>query len=140
MNYFMILNLLMVSLLANIVIGVYGIVFKPNMIKKIISLTIFNDSICVLIIVHGYLGPESIPPIHSLPFNNVSRVVLLKYAVDPLLQAIVLTAIVIGLAFTVFLSIAALRIYEVSGSLNIHSLLKMEIVETVESEVEVMEE
>ncbi len=139
MNNFL-LNILIISLITNTLIGVYGIVFKPNIIKKIISLTIFNDSICVLIILHGYLGPESIAPIHILPFDAENKELLLSYSVDPLPQAIVLTAIVIGLAFTVFLSITALRIYEVSGSLNLHYLLKTEIVETVEPEVEVMEE
>jgi len=134
------LNILIISLITNIFIGIYGIVFKPNIIKKIISLTIFNDSICVLIILHGYLGPGSIVPIHILPFDTGNRELLLSYSVDPLPQAIVLTAIVIGLAFTVFLSVTALRIYEVSGSLNLHYLLKSEVVETVEPEVEVMEE
>jgi len=136
----LLLNILIISLITNTFIGIYGIVFKPNIIKKIISLTIFNDSICVLIILHGYLGPESIVPIHNLPFYAGNREYLLNYSVDLLPQAIVLTAIVIGLAFTVFLSITALRIYEVSDSLNLHYLLKSEIVETVEPEVKVMEE
>lgn len=134
------LNILIISLITNIFIGIYGIVVRPNIIKKIISLTIFNDSICVLIILHGYLGPRSIAPIHILPFDTRNRELLLSLGVDPLPQAIVLTAIVIGLAFTVFLSITALRIYEVSGSLNIHYLLKTEVLETIEPEVEVLEE
>ena len=46
--------------------------------------------------------------------------------VDPLPQALVVTAIVIGLALTLFLSITVLRLYEHLGTLNFHRALRLE--------------
>ncbi len=128
MNYeFTVLNVLVLALLANIVFGVYGLIVKRNLIKKIIALNIASDSVCVLAIYIGYRMPHAIPPVHVLPYSESKVVELVNYSVDPLVQALVLTAIVIGLGFTVYLSIITIRIYELSGSLDIHSLLRMEM-------------
>ncbi len=113
-------NLFIASIIASIVIGVLGAVFKPNIIKKIIALTIMGDSICILIIAAGYVSPgKSSPPVHRL---NQSTSIF----VDPLPQALVVTAIVIGLALTILLSVLALRLYEHLGTLDFHKALRIE--------------
>ena len=114
-------NLFTASIIASIVIGVLGAVFKPNIVKKIIALTIMSDSVCILIIAAGYVSPgKSSPPVHRL--NQASTNVF----VDPLPQALVVTAIVIGLALTILLSILALRLYEHLGTLDFHKALRVE--------------
>ncbi len=114
-------NVFTVSIIASVIIGVLGVVFKPNAVKKIIALTIMNDSICILIIAVGYLHPSKArPPVYETP--QTSSMVF----VDPLPQALVVTAIVIGLALTLFLSITVLRLYEHLGTLNFHRALRLE--------------
>ncbi len=133
----LLLNLFLLSIITNIIIAVYGFIWRPNLVKKIIALTIINDSVCVLLVYTGYRTVNPVPPVHKIPYNiSYSRELLVR-SVDPLVQAFVLTAIVIGLAFTIFLSVMALRIYELSGTVNIHKLLSIEV---FEREVEVVEE
>ncbi|HID72384.1 TPA: Na+/H+ antiporter subunit C, partial [Candidatus Micrarchaeota archaeon] len=48
------INMLVMSLIANIALALYGLIFRSNMIKKIISLTIFSDTASVMTIVVGY--------------------------------------------------------------------------------------
>jgi len=88
----------LISLLATLVISVYGIVAKPNLVKKLIALTIFGDTANVLMVLLGYrLIYPVVPPI--LP--SLSKTALgefVRTAVDPLPQALVLTAVVIGIS------------------------------------------
>jgi len=113
-------NLFTTAIIASIVLGVIGAVFKPNIVKKIIALTIMSDATCILIIAAGYLSPgRSSPPVHRLNWST-------SVFVDPLPQALVVTAIVIGLALTILLSILALRLYDHLGTLDFHKALRVE--------------
>lgn len=135
------LNILMVSLIANIVIALYGLIFKPNMIKKIISLTIFSDTASIIAIVIGYrFGKLPLPPVYMEPNNPDYIYELLSRSVDPLPQALVITAIVINLSFIVFLSVITLKLYDVFGSINLHLALRREVIERIEAEYETFEE
>ncbi len=75
----------------------------------------------------GYRRNKPVPPVHRLPYSEEYAAFLAKHTVDPLPQALVITAIVIGLAFTMFLSVMAVKLYQLSGTTNIHALLKREI-------------
>jgi len=115
-------NILLISLGVNIAISIYGIVSKPNMVKKLIAITILSDTVNVIAIVIGYrLANPPIPPIHAL--NDDYRVFITR-VVDPIPQALVLTAIVIGLALIIFLVFLTLRIFRVFGSVNLHEVLE----------------
>jgi multicomponent Na+:H+ antiporter subunit C len=76
-------------------IGLYCIVWKKNMIKKVIGLGIFTNSIHLLLIAIGF-REGGIPPIVTQ--GNINYLAL--QAVDPLPQALVLTSIVIQLSVT----------------------------------------
>lgn len=135
------LNILVVSLTVNIIIALYGLIFKPNMIKKIISLTIFSDTVSVIAIVVGYrFGKVPLPPVYMEPSNPNYIYELLSRSVDPLPQALVITAIVINLSFIVFLSAITLKLYDVFRSVNLHLILKREVIERIEAEYETFEE
>jgi multicomponent Na+:H+ antiporter subunit C len=108
------LTLTLYNLLATAAISIYGIVARPSLAKKIISLTILGDSLNVLAIFIGF-RVFSIPPV-LVPGVELDRFVGL--AVDPLPQALVLTAIVIGLAVTLFLVFLALQVYRLYGTLD----------------------
>lgn len=112
------LVLTLYNLLATAGISLYGIVARPSITKKIISLTILGDSLNVLAILIGF-RVFSVPPV--LLKLDVGPSELLNFvhsAVDPLPQALVLTAIVIGLAVNLFLIFLALQIYRLHGTLD----------------------
>lgn len=86
------------------VIGMYCVVMKKNLIKKIIGLSVFTNAIHLLLISIGFreggIAPILTP--QNIWFFATS-------AVDPLPQALVLTSIVIQLSVTALaLSIAIL--------------------------------
>ncbi|MCC6047797.1 MAG: sodium:proton antiporter [Desulfurococcaceae archaeon] len=108
------LTLTLYNLLVTAAVSIYGIVARPSLTKKIISLTILGDSLNVLAIFIGFR-------VFSIPPELVSEVELERFvglAVDPLPQALVLTAIVIGLAVTLFLVFLALQVYRLYGTLD----------------------
>ncbi len=76
-------------------IGIYCVVRKKNMIKKVIGLGVLTNSVHLLLITIGF-RENGIPPIVTP--TNIEYFV--RYAVDPLPQALVLTSIVIQLSVT----------------------------------------
>ncbi len=88
------LEIMMVSLIMA-VMGIYCTVRKKNLIKKIIGLGIFTNSIHLLLISIGF-RKGGIAPIIT-PDNTG---IFAAHAVDPLPQALVLTSIVIQLSVT----------------------------------------
>lgn len=124
-------NILLISLFFNVGISLYGIFVRPSLIKKIIALTIFSDTANVLAIVVGYRkwpSPEQ-PPIPPVIINvNPSSEDLNQFinqAVDPLPQALVLTAVVIGLAVSLFLIFLTLQIYRLYGTTDVRKIAKL---------------
>jgi multicomponent Na+:H+ antiporter subunit C len=108
-------------LVATIGISLYGVIFKPHLTKKIISITIFSDSINLLAIFIGY-KLYSIPP-ELKGMSNINEV--LNRTVDPLPQALVLTAIVIGLAITLFLIFISLQLFRLHGTLDLRKIKEL---------------
>lgn len=106
-------------------ITIYGVVVKTNIIKKIISLTILGDTANLLIIFLGYrLIPLPKPPI--LPSINPSIEELSEFirsSVDPLPQALVITAIVINVAIVAFLTFLAIQVYNHYGTLEYNEII-----------------
>lgn len=106
------------NLLATAGISLYGIVARPSITKKIISLTILGDALNVLAIFIGFRA-FSIPPVLLEPDVDTNELLNFTYsAVDPLPQALVLTAVVIGLAVNLFLIFLALQVYRLYGTLD----------------------
>jgi multicomponent Na+:H+ antiporter subunit C len=90
------------------VMGVYCLIAKKNIVKKIIGLTITDYAINLFIIIIGYRA-KGIAPIM---FKNMTVQELADYGVDPLPQALVLTSIVIGLGVLSLMTSICLRLYE----------------------------
>ncbi len=125
------------SLYINISICMYGVISKPNLIKKLISLTILQDSINMFLILIGYRlwrpGIVLQPPV-LLDWSPTSEVLkqFLERAVDPLPQALVLTAIVIGLAVNIFLITVILHTYRHFGTVDMDEIGRLKRVVIVE--------
>jgi multisubunit Na+/H+ antiporter MnhC subunit len=100
-------------------VGLYCAVSKGNIIRIIIGLGIMEYAVNLFFIMVGY-KKGGIPPIFS-------KVLELKkeLMVDPLPQALILTAIVIGLAITALLVAIAIRIYQRYGTYDINELKKL---------------
>ena len=90
------------------VMGVYCLIAKKNIIKKIIGLIIIDYGINLFIILIGY-KPGGVAPIL---FKGMDRATFNETAVDPLPQALVLTSIVIGLGVLAMMTALCLRLYE----------------------------
>jgi multicomponent Na+:H+ antiporter subunit C len=94
--------------------GLYGVVTRRNLIKIAISLSIMEFSCFLFFALIGYID-GGIAPIVD-PSDP------LKVYVDPLPQALVLTAIVIGLATTAMLMAVIIRLYRKYKTFDIREI------------------
>lgn len=106
--------LLFITILTvNALIAIYGVVYRRNLVKKLISLTILSDTIFVAIIFVGFIFTHPIvPPVYSGAPGESDF--LLKHASDPLPQALVLTGIVIGLAVNALIAFGIIQVYRLT--------------------------
>jgi multisubunit Na+/H+ antiporter MnhC subunit len=94
--------------------GLYGVFTRRNLIKIVISLTIIEFSTFLFLALIGYREGGMAPIVN--PADPV------KNYVDPLPQALVLTAIVIGLATTAMLMAVIIRIYRKYKTFDIREI------------------
>lgn len=90
--------------------GIY-MVLSRNMVRLLLGLSLVGTAVNLLIFQTGRPASDQ-PPI--IPLGSPS----LGESADPLPQALILTAIVIGFALTVVLGALALRLYHAHGTLN----------------------
>ena len=98
-------------------IGVYCVLRKRNLIKIIIGLGIIEYAVNLFLILVGYRFHGRAP--------ILMQTQTVEGMVDPLPQALVLTAIVIGLAATALIAGIAIRIYEKYGTFDITKIRKL---------------
>ncbi len=128
-EYFM--TILITCMIVNLGLALYGVFFKPNLIKKIIALTILGDTANTFALIVGYrmwvAGVPSRPPVFTewRSNNPLLLLVFTKTAVDPLPQALVLTAIVIGLAVTLFLVFLTLQAWKIYRSVDMRDIRRL---------------
>ncbi|MCF7926751.1 MAG: cation:proton antiporter subunit C [Candidatus Izimaplasma sp.] len=100
-----------------IVIGLYGLLTNRNVIKIILSLNVLEIGLNIFIITVGFLDlEEAIAPIITLQ-QRASVIV-----VDPLPQALVLTAIVIGVGTTAIGLSLAKKMYDKYHTFNLDEM------------------
>lgn len=71
-------------------VGLWGVLSKHNIIKKIIALSIMNGAIVMFFVHHGARFGTTAPILEGAPSAASAMV-------DPLPQALMLTAIVVGI-------------------------------------------
>jgi len=98
-----------------VLIGLFIIMTKKNLIKVIIGLSILDTGIYLFLIAIGYLR-EGTAPIFSKPGLHSENIV------DPVPQALVLTAIVIGVAILSLALTLAIKLYKHYGTLNLRKI------------------
>ena len=95
-------------------VGLYGVITRRNLIKIAISLSIMEFSIFLILVLIGYIDSGLAPILKTGSGPQVY--------VDPLPQAMVLTAIVIGLATTSMLMAIAIRLYRKYKTFDIREI------------------
>jgi len=98
-----------------IFIGLYIILIRHNLIKMIIGVNIMNTGVNLFLISIGYIK-KGTAPIFSKPGINPNNMV------DPTPQALVLTAIVIGVAVLALALSLAIRLYQHYGTLDMRKI------------------
>ena len=91
-----------------ILTGVAGMILADNLIKKIMSLGILNSALVILFVWAGSLTGSEAPILLSGVLDIV----------DPLPQAVMLTAIVIGICLTAVALAIVLRIHKCYGTVS----------------------
>ena len=104
-----------------LLVGLYGVVVSRQTLKIVISLLIMNHGVHLLLLLIGYRESGS-PPIVD-PASSMAN--FASGAVDPLPQAMVLTAIVIGLGVLALMVALCVRLYERYGTFDITEIRRL---------------
>jgi multicomponent Na+:H+ antiporter subunit C len=97
-------------------IGLWGILSARNLIRKIIGLSIFNSAIVLLYVLAGRIDGERAPILNPEDLETLETAARF---VDPIPQALMLTAIVVGLSVTAVALVLAVQLSRITGSLDI---------------------
>ncbi len=98
-------------------IGLWGGFTQRNLLKIILSFSIFDTGLNILIVALGYLPGRTAPILEG---TVVTPENLVNVAIDPVPQALVLTAIVIGFGTTALMLAYALKLNQHKKSLDIN--------------------
>ncbi len=94
-----------------IVLGLYIVFTRKNLIRMVIGLDIADTGVNVLLVSTGYINGNT-APIFSKAGLQVSHMV------DPVPQALVLTSIVIGFGVSALALALIIRLYKKTGTLD----------------------
>ena len=108
-------TLVVITGLLMILIGLWGMLTKPNLIKIIISISVAETGVNVILVALGYIQGKTAPIIDSAALN----VNTLTKVIDPIPSALVLTSIVIGLGTTALMLSYVIKMKRVKDSLSI---------------------
>jgi multisubunit Na+/H+ antiporter MnhC subunit len=97
-----------------VLIGILGIVVSTHLVRIVLSIVLLETGANLLLMLSGY-RPGAAAPI-------IVDGVVPAAMVDPVPQALVLTAIVIGVAVQAFMMTLVLRLRSVYGTLDIREL------------------
>lgn len=105
-----------VSAILVILIGLYGALVKKSLIKIVIGLSILESGVNLLLITIGYIQGGTAPVfspqlLKDMPLTLENIRNLGNGMVDPVPQALVLTAIVIGFGVTAVALALVIRLY-----------------------------
>ena len=97
-------------------IGLYSVIMRPNIIKKIIGLNLMESAVFFLLVSLGYLD-NGIAPIYG---GNADP----SRMVNPIPQALILTGIVVAVSTTAVALALVILLYRQYGTLDVDALMK----------------
>ncbi len=111
-------------------IGLYALIVKPNLIKKIIGMNILETSVYLFFIAaadvrlgvasHLWAGPSEVTA-EEVAHAAAGHVAL----VNPIPSALILTAIVVSVSVTAISLSLAIKIYETYGTLDTRKIMTL---------------
>ena len=99
-------------------VGLYGVTTSKNFVQLVMCLSVVQSSTYVLILEVGYRVRATAPIYKDVPVGT--------RAVDPVVQSLVLTDIVVGVVVMALILALALQIHKRSHTLNPDDLHVME--------------
>ena len=101
-----------------ILIGLYVVLVKPNLIKVIIGISLIDTGVNLFLVTAGYIHAGTAPILtgSGQPTEEM---------VDPVPQALVLTAIVIGVSVLALALSLAIRVYGYYGTLDLRKIKEL---------------
>ena len=98
-------------------VGLYGVITSRNLVHQIICLIVVQSSTYVLLLGVGYLTGGAAPYFYDIPLQT--------RAVDPVVQALALTDVVVEAAVTALLLAFAIQAHKRFGTLDPHELASL---------------
>ncbi len=98
-----------------VILGIYTMLSRKNIIKIILGFSIADTGIHIIIVSLGYIRGRTAPILDS----SVEITKSIQEVIDPIPSALVLTAIVIGLATTALMLVFASEMYKKKSSFSI---------------------
>jgi len=105
---------------ALLLVGLWGILTRRNIVKMVIGFSVMDTGIHLVIVSLGYIKGRTAPILD----NSVKGAPSLTM-VDPVPSALVLTAIVIGLAVTALMLSYAVRLYKAAGTAQVQDMKEL---------------
>ncbi len=93
-----------------LMVGFYAVIAKPNMVKKLLGLSIFQAAVFLLYITMDKVEGGTAPIIQAGMVDQVFS--------NPLPQVLILTAIVVGISTTALGLAIVVRIFEAYGTIE----------------------
>lgn len=97
--------------------GLFGIATSRNLIHLIVCVSVCQSSTYVLLLAIGYKERGTAPILQGIPRRAVK--------VDPVVQALALTDVVVGVTITALLLTMAVDTFRDTGSLDPHELQEL---------------
>jgi len=109
----MIANIPYLAVAGLIIIGLYAVIFRKNLIKIVIGITLIESGVNLFLITLGYREGSIAPIFTSSPGGIMSL---------PVPQALTLTSIVIGVAVLALMLSLIVQIYRHAETLDVRDL------------------
>lgn len=98
-----------------ILIGLYGALSNRNILRMIVAFAVANTGVNLVLVAVGYMHGRTAPILNeAVPVADAAKLII-----DPLPQALVLTAIVIGVGVTALMLAYAYKLFKTRGTLDI---------------------
>lgn len=104
-----------------LMIGFYAVIAKPNMVKKLLGLSIFQAAVFLLYITMDKVEGGTAPIIQAGMVDQLYS--------NPLPQVLILTAIVVGISTTALGLAIIVRIFEAYGSIEEDETQRLDVEE-----------
>ena len=98
-----------------ILIGLFGALNNRNILRMIVAFAVANTGVNLVLVAVGYMDGRTAPILNeAVPVAEATARII-----DPVPQALVLTAIVIGVGVTALMLAYAYKLFKTKGTLDI---------------------